>query len=65
MKIEFGTDNDAFVGPYENDPISKKIYKERMIINVLEKIISQIELDDMDCGSIMDINGNKIGEWSL
>ena len=65
MKIEFSTDNDAFIGPYENDPISKKIYKERMVINILENIIGKIELDDLDHGPIMDINGNKIGEWSL
>jgi hypothetical protein len=65
MKIEFSTDNDAFIGPYENDPISEKIYKERMIINILQNIIYQIEIDDKDHGSIMDINGNKIGEWSL
>ena len=53
MEIKFSTDNAAFSD-------DKSIECKR----ILEKIIKQIE-DDYMCGSILDINGNKIGEWDL
>ena len=54
MKINFSTDGAAFDdwGCYEE----------------INRIFNQIAEDirfGCDCGSIMDINGNKIGEWSL
>lgn len=54
MKIEFSTDNAAFdeCGVYEE------------INRILKAIAEDIRIG-CDCGSIMDINGNKIGEWSL
>ena len=54
MKIEFSTDNSAFdeYGVYEE-------------INRIFKAIAWDIRMGCDCGSIMDINGNKIGEWSL
>ena len=54
MKIEFSTDNAAFD--------EHGVYWESK--RILENIIEDIRLG-CDCGSIMDINGNKIGEWSL
>lgn len=54
MKIEFSTDGAAFDdwGCYEE-------------INRILKVIAEDVRIGCDCGSIMDINGNKIGEWSL
>ena len=54
MKIEFSTDNAAFdeYGVYEET-------------NRILKVIAEYIRIGCDCGSIMDINGNKIGEWSL
>lgn len=53
MKIKFSTSNAAFeeYGTYE-------------IKRILEKIIRQVENGHED-GVIMDINGNKVGEWEL
>ncbi len=54
MKIKFSTDGAAFDewGYYEE-------------INRILKVIAEDVRMGCDCGSIMDINGNKIGEWSL
>jgi hypothetical protein len=54
MKIKFSTDGAAF------DECS--YYEE---INRILKVIAEDVRMGCDCGSIMDINGNKIGEWSL
>lgn len=53
MKIQFNTDNDAF-----------NVCEEVEIRRILEKIIDQIE-QGWEKNIIMDINGNRIGEWSL
>ena len=54
MKINFSTSNIAFeeYGYYEQ------------IKHILDGIVEKIRLG-YAYGSIMDINGNKIGEWSL
>ena len=63
MKINFSTDNAAF-----KDPFGEKkwdgLCKEVEVIRILEDIIDKIRCNDTR-GSIMDINGNKIGEWCL
>lgn len=54
MKIEFSTDTAAF----------EETYREAEVIRILKKI----QEDIWNCrshGSIMDINGNKIGSWKL
>ena len=53
MKIEFTTGNAAF-----------DKYGDVEVKRILEKIIEQVELGYSQA-SIMDINGNKIGEWEL
>ena len=52
MKIEFSTGNAAF----EDFDIEVK--------RILEKIICEIE-DGSTSGSIIDINGNKVGHWDV
>ena len=53
MKIQFSTDNDVF-----------NVCEEVEIRRILEKIVDQIE-QGWEKNIIMDINGNRIGEWSL
>lgn len=53
MKIQFSTGNAAF-----------EEYGDVEVRRILEKIADQVE-HGHDHGSIMDINGNKIGEWSI
>lgn len=54
MKINFSTGNIAFeeYGYYEH------------IKHILDGIAEKIRLG-YDHGPIMDMNGNKVGEWSL
>lgn len=54
MKIEFKTDGAAFDewGCYEE-------------INRILKVIAEDVRIGCDCGSIIDINGNRIGQWEL
>ena len=40
------------------------MYTRSEVVRILKKITKQID-DGEDYGPIMDINGNKIGEWSL
>ena len=54
MKIQFGTDNAAFeeYGCWEE------------IDRILKDISDKVRLG-YEYGPVRDINGNKIGEWSL
>lgn len=63
MKIKFSTDGAAFKSEYEDDFANNHITREECR-RILRRIIGDIEMGD-DNGPIMDINGNKIGEWSL
>ena len=64
MKIQFNTDGAAFYDEYE-DYLTNKDIKEREVVRILTKIINEIKMNDADHGPIMDINGNKVGEWFL
>lgn len=63
MKIEFSTDNAAFKDENASD-MDNDLWTREQVIRILKKIIHDIDYD-YDHGPIMDINGNKIGEWSL
>ena len=61
MKIEFSTSNIAFSGYCEGyDDIVAATEIERILKRIANEVIIGKRY-----GSIMDINGNKIGEWSL
>ena len=62
MKIEFSTDGAAFKDSYTGDDNDAAFWSEytRIISRINDQIASGHKY-----GSIMDINGNKIGEWSL
>lgn len=63
MKIKFNTNNAAFKDP---DGVKSwdDLYKEREVTRILEIIIDKVNGGHRK-GVIIDINGNKIGEWSL
>lgn len=63
MKIKFSTDGAAFQDEYA-DEATNDIYTRNEVVRILRGIAANIEYG-YDDGSIMDINGNKIGEWSL
>lgn len=63
MKIQFSTEGAAFKDEYADEAINS-IYRDQEIIRILQKIEKQIE-DGYTYGSIIDINGNKIGTWEL
>jgi hypothetical protein len=63
MKIKFSTSGAAFNDEYA-DEATNDMYTRDEIIRILSVIITYIRCGD-DHGPIMDINGNKIGEWSL
>ena len=64
MKIEFSTDGAAFYDEYADDAMNDTIRDEE-IVRVLKIIMDAIVTYGANRGPIMDINGNKIGEWSL
>ena len=59
LKLEIKTGGAAFS---ENDVLTYERRSE--IARLLRKISVQIETGDSD-GVIIDINGNKVGRWSL
>lgn len=63
MKIKFNTSGAAFNDEYA-DEATNDMYTRDEITRILSVIITYIRCGD-DHGPIMDINGNKIGEWSL
>lgn len=62
MKIEFGTGNAAFTD--EVDGSMDDYYEKRECMRILGTIINKLN-DGYTYGSCIDINGNKVGEWSL
>ena len=63
MKIQFSTSGTAFQDEYA-DKETNDLYTREEVVRILKKIIHDIEYD-YKYGSIMDINGNKIGQWEL
>lgn len=63
LKIQFVTSSAAFQNPYtgKEDPMCE----EYECAKILKRIAKEIEFFGARGGTIMDINGNKIGEWSL
>lgn len=61
LKIEIKTGNAAFCDPFTGEPseFDEAIECKRL----LEGICGELE-DGAISGSIIDINGNKVGQWS-
>lgn len=61
VKIEFETEGAAFTDEYgENDDYMKN----KEICRILDKISKEIE-EGYTFGLIMDINGNKVGNYRI
>ncbi len=61
LKIEIKTGNAAFCDPYTGE---ENEYWESVELNrILANICLKIENGETS-GSCMDINGNKVGQWS-
>jgi hypothetical protein len=61
FKLEIETDNAAFCDPYTG---SEDEFWEGIEINrLLEKVQIKIE-EGYTSGTIIDINGNRVGKWS-
>jgi hypothetical protein len=63
MVIKFSTDGAAFKDESSSE-MANDLWTREEVIRILKKIIRDIDFD-YNHGPIMDINGNKIGEWSL
>ena len=63
LKIQFTTSGAAFKNPYTGK--DDTVCEEYECARILKRITKEIEFYGARSGAIMDINGNKIGEWSL
>ena len=63
MKIEFKTEGAAFKDEYAEEEVNAA-YRAEEISRILRKIINEIN-SGYDHGSVIDINGNKVGSWEL
>ena len=61
FNLKFTTGNAAFRDPYNGE--EDKFFERLECVRILNKITRDVERGETH-GSIMDINGNKIGEWS-
>ena len=65
LKIEFATENAAFQPDYEEFGYwEQNYYRTEEIKRVLKNVCNQLENGYVK-GTCIDINGNKVGEWSL
>ena len=63
LNISFDTDNAAF-GPNEDDSWVRFATRNEEIKRVLKNVCNQLD-NGRTSGVCIDINGNKIGTWSL
>ena len=61
FNLKFTTGNAAFKDPY--DGAEDKLFERIECVRILNRIVREVA-DGETHGSIIDINGNKIGEWS-
>lgn len=60
--VNFSTDNAAF--GQSDDEYVNNIEKRAELMRILDEIKDEIFYDKTQ-GSVIDINGNKVGEWKL
>ena len=61
MEIKFNTNTAAFGEEHDEYP---EITEKEEIVRILYKVIAEVSMF-RESGPIMDINGNKVGEWKL
>ena len=64
LKIEFSTEGYAFNDPYAESDWSRMYFRNLEIKRVLKNVCNQLDNGRMS-GSCIDINGNKVGTWSI
>ena len=62
FKMEIKTDGAAFCDAFTGEP--DRTSEAMEIRRILNRVIEKLELGYTD-GSLMDINGNKVGEWKM
>lgn len=62
FKLEFTTSNAAFNDPFTGE--ENKADKANETVRIINRISKEISIGKTS-GVVMDINGNKIGEWEL
>ena len=62
FKVEIKTGNAAFCDPVTGE--EDKFWETREVSRLMTKILRQME-SGKESGSIIDMNGNKVGEWKL
>ena len=63
MNIQFSTEGAAFKDEY-GDEATNKFHTRDEAVRILKGIVTKMEYG-ADHGTIIDINGNKIGSWEL
>lgn len=63
FKLEFKTSNAAF-GDERDPEYVQRVDKLREVNRIMKNVTTEIAMGKT-YGSIMDINGNKIGTWEL
>ena len=63
LRIEIRTDNAAFNGDGETQ-WERDYWRNLELKRVLKNVMNQLDNGKVN-GSCIDINGNKVGKWSL
>lgn len=63
FKLTIRTGGAAFHDEYNDDKAYDKCCEAEEISRILRKVIYKLECG-YESGVLMDINGNKVGEWS-
>lgn len=61
FKLEIRTGGSAFCDPFTGE--EDEVAEAAEIRRILEKVSCELE-NGAPSGSVMDVNGNKVGEWS-
>lgn len=63
FKLTINTGNTAFHDEYNDDKAYDKYCEAEEISRILKEVIDKLEYG-CESGVLIDINGNKVGEWS-
>jgi len=63
FKLTIRTSGAAFHDEHNDDKAYNKYYEAEEISRILKEVIDKLEYG-CESGVLMDINGNKVGEWS-
>lgn len=68
LNITINTENAAFHADYEDEENmtywEKAYYRNEEVKRILKNVCNQLDNGKVN-GNCIDINGNKVGEWSI